>query len=184
MRAGVRLDLLILQATDRPVDLQHSQSNLVILPNPVLAQRSLQLIHADMLFRHVRFDNLSIVNQQAGLALNEAPEVAIRSRQIRNQVVKDKQRKGSRDSAEQRSVRTSHGVLHRIGEQQKEREIERGHLSNLALAAKPNPDQDQQINHAGAQDNLQQNMAAGRKKHLFQLAVTETGAGALLGVLR
>ena len=184
MRIGIRLDLVILQTTDRAVDFQHRQSNLVILPNPMLAQRALQLIHADMLLRHVRFDNLSVVNQQAGFPLNEAPEAAICSRKVGDKIVKKKQRTRSHHPAQQRSVRPSHGILHRIGEEQQKGEIERRHLSNLTLPAEANSDQDQQVNHAGAQDNLKQHVATGRKESLFQLAVTETGAGALFGVLR
>ena len=181
MRIGIRLDLVILQTTDRAVDFQHRQSNLVILPNPMLAQRALQLIHADMLLRHVRFDNLSVVNQQAGFPLNEAPEAAIDSRKIGDKIIKKKQGTRRSDPAQQRSVRPSHGILHRIGEEKEQCEIERSHLSNLALAAKTNPDQNQQIDHAGAQGNLQQHVPTG-KERLFQLAVT--GTGAFFGVLR
>ena len=39
-----------------------------------------EFIHADMFLRHVRFDGLSVVNQQGRLALDELPETAIRAR--------------------------------------------------------------------------------------------------------
>src|SRR5437879_5574158 len=137
-----------------------------------------------MLLRHVRLDNFSIVDEQRRLPLNKTPEAAIGSRHISDKIIKDKQSTRRHHPAQQRSVRPSHGILHGIGEEQQKRKIERSHLSNFALAAETNPDQDQQVNYADTQHNLQQHMATGRKESLFQLAVTETDAGALFGMLR
>jgi len=65
MRLGRRLDLVIFQETDRTIHLKHGQRDIVITGNPMLAHGALQLIHADVLFGHVRADDLSVVNQQA-----------------------------------------------------------------------------------------------------------------------
>ena len=73
-------------------------------------------------------------------------------------------------------------VLHRIGEKKQQREVEGRHLPNFTLAAKPNANQNDEINNPGPQHDLQCNKRARREKHSVQLAVT--GTGALFGVLK
>ena len=43
----------------------------MIVGDAVFAQGAVQFVHADVLFRHVRFDDLSVMDQQAGLSLDE-----------------------------------------------------------------------------------------------------------------
>ncbi len=42
----------------------------MVAADAVLAQSAFQLIHADSLFCHMRGNNLTIVDEQAGLTLN------------------------------------------------------------------------------------------------------------------
>ena len=64
MRVGVWFDLVVLQARDRPINLQHRQRDLVAVVDAVLAQGAMQFIHADVFASHVRFDDRAVVNQQ------------------------------------------------------------------------------------------------------------------------
>jgi len=43
------------------------------------------------------------------------------------------------------------------------REVERGHLADLTLAAQAHPDQHQEVDHSRAQHDLQQHLASGEK---------------------
>src|SRR5258708_31072119 len=74
---GVRFDLVIFQATDGAINFKHGQSHIAALGDTVLAHGTVQFVHADVLSRHVRLHDLSIVNEKAGLALNHAPKGAI-----------------------------------------------------------------------------------------------------------
>ena len=79
---GIRVgfDLVVFHTTDRAVHFQHGQRDVMNVRDAVLAQRALQFVHADVLARHVRFDGLSIMNEQAGLALNHSAETTIACR--------------------------------------------------------------------------------------------------------
>jgi hypothetical protein len=182
VRIGVRLDLIVLQATDGSIDLEHGQSNIATLGNSVLAQRALQFVHADMFFLHVRLNDLSIVNQKAGLTLHYAPEPATGAGKSTDKVVQQQQSGGRHHAPDERGIRAGHGVLHRIRKKKKEREVERRHLPDLTLAAKANTDQHYKIDDSRAQCDLQRNIRTRRKQHSVQLAVT--GTGAAFGVLR
>jgi hypothetical protein len=182
MSVGVRFDLVIFQAADGAIHFKHGQSHIAALCNAVLANGAIQLVHADVLSGHVRCDDLPIVNQQAGFALNDAPKRTIGARKSTHQVIQQQQR-GCRDNtANQRRVRTRHRILHRVGKQEKKREVERGHLPDLALAAEANADQHDKVNDSRAQRDLERNTRARGEQHSVQLAVT--GTGALFGVLR
>ena len=71
-----------------------------------------------MFFRHVRVDHLSIVNEEAGLALNKFPEASIGTGDFGNEAIENQQGTGSDDAAGQRRVRTGHGVLYGVADQQ------------------------------------------------------------------
>jgi hypothetical protein len=77
---GVGIEVIVLQTADRAIHFQHGQRDVVTSGNSMLPQRAMQFIHADVLFRHVRFDDGAIVHEQAGLALNKLSEAAIAAR--------------------------------------------------------------------------------------------------------
>lgn len=87
MSISVRLNLIVFQATDRSIDFQDGESHIAALANSMLAQGALQFVHADMLFFHVRFDDFSVMNQKAGMALHDAPEPATGAGKCANQIV-------------------------------------------------------------------------------------------------
>ena len=82
---GVGIEVVVLQATDRAIHFEHGQRDVMTTGDAMLAQRALQLIHADVLFRHVGFDDLAVVDQQAGLALNKFSEATIAAQKLRRQ---------------------------------------------------------------------------------------------------
>ena len=66
----------------------------MMVANPVLAQCPPELVHADVLLGHVRLDDLPIMDQQAGLPLNEAPKSPVAARHLGNQIIQHQQRTG------------------------------------------------------------------------------------------
>ena len=68
--------------------------------DPVLTHCPLQLIHADMLLRHVWFDYLAIMDQEARLSLYKASEAPVSSGDFSHQIVHEEQSGGSGDAAE------------------------------------------------------------------------------------
>jgi len=135
MRAGIGLDFVVLQATDRAIHFQNGERHLVTAADAMLAQRAIQFVHADVLSRHVRFDGLAIMNEQRGLPLNQAPEAPVSTREIGDKVIQDQQRARRHRSAGQRRVRSGHRILHRVRQQEQQREVEGSHLSDLTLPA-------------------------------------------------
>ena len=53
-----------------------------------------------------------------------------------------------------------HGILYGVREKKQQREVERGHLPDLTLAAETYAEQHQQIDRSRPQHNLQQDVAA------------------------
>src|SRR5689334_7069175 len=100
----------------------------------MLAKGALQLVHADVLLRHMSRDDLAIVNQKAGLALDQFSEAPISTREVGHYVVEQQDSQGGCHSANKRVVRAGHCVLNGVSDQQKQGEVEGGHLSNLAFA--------------------------------------------------
>src|SRR5260370_17931906 len=70
---GVRFDLVIFQATDGAIDFQNSQCDIAALRNAMLAHSPAQFVHADVLSRHMRFHDLSIVNESPALPRPHPP---------------------------------------------------------------------------------------------------------------
>jgi hypothetical protein len=178
----VRLDLVVFQAADRSIDFQHCQSHITALRNAVLANRALQFVHADMFPRHMRFDRLPVVYQKTRLALNHTPETAAGPGKSPDQIIQHQQRGSRHHAPDQRRIRPGHRVLHGVGKKKQQREVERRHLSDLALAAEAYTNQYDQVDHTRAQCDLERNMRTRREEHSVQLAVT--GVGAPFGVLR
>ena len=46
------------------------------------AQCTLQFIHTDMLFSHVRCDDFAVMNQEGGLSLNKFAEAPVETREF------------------------------------------------------------------------------------------------------
>src|SRR5580704_19118130 len=93
--AGGGLDVVILQATDGAVHLEHCQRNILGVSDAMFPQSTLEIIPADVLFRHVGVDDLAVVYQQAGLTLNQFPEAAIDSGKLSDKVIHQQQRGSS-----------------------------------------------------------------------------------------
>jgi hypothetical protein len=83
----------------------------------VFAQGTLAFVHADVLFCHVRFDYLAIVNKQTRLALDELAEPAVRAGNLGDEVVQHELHAGCNHATEQRSIRPGHRILHGIADQ-------------------------------------------------------------------
>jgi hypothetical protein len=64
------IQFIVLQATDRTVHFEHSQSYIAIAVDPVFAQRALEFIHTDSLFGHVLRDDAAFVDEQRRLAFD------------------------------------------------------------------------------------------------------------------
>ena len=170
MRRGRRIQILVLEQADRAVYFKHSQRDITVGCDAMLAQSSLQFIHADVFFRHMGQDQLPVVNEQAGLALNELAKATIAAGEFGDEIVHQQQRQRCHNSASERSVGAGHGVLHRIAKKQQEGQIERSHLANFAFAAEANPDQDNQVDGEGAKKNFAENMDVGRKHRTVAVA--------------
>ena len=82
----------MLQAADRPIAFQHVQDDLIYAADSVFAKCAVQLVHADTLLRHVRFDNLAIVYRQRRLALDRLAETAIQPGKVGQHVIQRQQR--------------------------------------------------------------------------------------------
>src|SRR5437762_8225010 len=95
----------------------------------MLPHGPLQLIHADVLFGHVRADDLSVVNQQARLTLDKLAEAPIGAGEFCDNIIENQQCARGDNTAYQRSVRAGHGVLHCIADEQQQRSEE--HTSEL-----------------------------------------------------
>ena len=135
VRAGILLDLVVLETGDGSIHFEHGQRGLIDGVDSVLAQSALQFIHADVFLRHVGLDGLPVVNQQGGLALDQAAETAVGPGKLGNEVVEDEQGASRNGAARQRGIGPGHCVLYGVGEQEQQRKVERGHLSDLTLAA-------------------------------------------------
>jgi hypothetical protein len=181
MGIRIRFDFVILQETDGAIDFQHGERDVVAGGDPVFSHCPLQFVDADVLLGQVGSDDLAIMNQQAGLALDKFSEAAVAPGNFSHEIVHDQQR-GRRDNASgQGCVRPGHRILHRIADQQQEGKVEGCHLPHFPLSAKANPCQDDDVNHRRANNNFQQHMDAGEHS-AYSPAVT--GTGALLGVLK
>ena len=106
------------------------------------------------------FDDGAIVDEQAGLALDKLSEAAIDARKFSDKIVQHQQRSRRHYAAHERSVRTRHGVLHCVAEQQKEGEIEGRHLPHFALAAQANAREDDDVDRCRPQQNFEDHMRA------------------------
>ncbi len=179
---GVRFDLVVLHATDGAIHFQNGQRDIMHVRDAMFTQGTLQFVHADMLSRHVRLNRLSIVNKKARFTLNYAPEAATGAGESTYHLVQQQQRGSRRNATNERGVRSGHGVLHGIGKQKQQCKIERCHLPDLALAAETHANQHDEVNDAGPQSDLRQDVPTCRKENSVQLAVT--GVGALFGVLK
>src|ERR1035437_9679773 len=87
--ARVLLNLVVLQATDRPIHFEHSQRDLVTAINAVFTQRTMQLIHADVFPGHVGFYDCAVMHQQSGLAFDQSSKALTTARNISNQVIQN-----------------------------------------------------------------------------------------------
>ena len=153
----------------------------MIVADSVFPEGALQLVHTDMFLSHVGLDDRSIVDQQARLPLNKFAKAAVRSRNVRHYVVHQQQGTSRDHAAHQRRVGTRHGILHGVGKEKQQSQIEGRHLSYFALAAQAHANQHHQVDHARAQSDLEQDVPSG-EQGAVQLAVT--GTGAFFGVLR
>ena len=166
MRRGSRFDVVVLQHADGAIDFEHRERRFFVGADAVLTERALQFVHADVLFGHVRFDDLAVVHQQTGLSLNVFSEAAIHARNFGHQVVQDEER-GSCDRASgKRRIWTGHRILHRIRKQEQQREIEWSHLSDFALATDANSDQHEKVDYSSAERDLEKRVRVGRQ-HLW-----------------
>ena len=156
MCIGVGLDLVVFQTTDGAVHLQHGQRDLMVVADAVFSQGALEFIHADMFFRHVRLDDAPVVNQQAGLPLDELAKAAVRSRDISDHIVHQEQCASRDHSAHQRRIGPGHRILHRIGKKQQKSEVEGRHLADFTLAAQAHAEQHDKVDDARPQRDLQQ----------------------------
>lgn len=77
---GRGIDVLVLEEAHGAVDFKNADRDLVIVADAVLAHGALEFVHADVFFGHVGFDDLAVVDEHAGLALNELAEAAIGAR--------------------------------------------------------------------------------------------------------
>jgi len=162
---GIRVgfDFVILQAADRAVDFQDGQSYIAALGNTVLAHCALQFVHTDVLFLQVGLDRFPIVDEKARFALDYVPKGAAGARKRANQIIQQEKRRRGDHTPNQRRVGPGHGILHGIGKEKQQREIEGRHLPHFALATKPHADQDDEVDHRGAQSNLQHDLPARRE---------------------
>lgn len=96
--AGGVGQVVVPHATDRSIDLKHSQGNFLIVGDAVLAQGAVQLVRTCVFLGHVRGDDFAIVDEQCGLALDEAPEAAVEARCFSYKVVHHQESAG-RDHA-------------------------------------------------------------------------------------
>ena len=181
MSVRIWLDFVILQTTDGAIHFQYGQRDVVVGGYAVLAQRTFEFVHADVLLGHVGSDDLPIVNQQTGLALDKFPEAAVPSGNLGDEIVHHQQGGRGDNSSGQGRVWTGHCILHGIANQQQQGEVEGRHLPYFPLSAEANPRQDDDVNHRGAGKNLEQNVGAGDHS-AYSPAVT--GTGAFLGVLK
>jgi hypothetical protein len=101
---GAGVDVFVAQEAHRAIDFKHTDRDLTKVCDAMLANRALQLVHADMLFRHVCGDDSAIVDQHAGLVLNEFFGSGGR-REIGNEVVQRQQHHGCNRAARERLVR-------------------------------------------------------------------------------
>jgi hypothetical protein len=99
----------------------------------------------------VRFDNLAVVDQQAGLSLNIFAEAAIPAGDFGHQIVQDQQRGGGDRASGQRRVGAGHRILHGVRKQQEQGEVERSHLADFPLAADADSDQHEEVDDSGAE---------------------------------
>ena len=67
-----------------------------------------------MLLRHVRRDDLAIVNEQTGLPLYKFAEAPIAAGDLGDQIIHNQKRGCSHDPAGKRGVRAGHRILNRI----------------------------------------------------------------------
>ena len=116
----------------------------------------------------MRGDDLSVVNQQAGLTLDQLAETAVDARKIGDEVVQQQQGSGGNDPSEQGRVRPGHGVLHGVADKEEQGEVKGRHLPDLALAAQPHAQQDDGVDDRRPQGNFDQNMPAGKHRGIIR----------------
>ena len=152
----VFLDIIILENAYCAIYFEHRQGDILDVVDPMFAEGAHQLVEREMLLRQMRSNQRSIVDQQCGLALDHAPEMAVKPGDLGQKIVQRKQHQRGDDSAEQGIVGPGHGVLHRVAQQQQKREIEGSHLPDFALPGEPDPNQHQNVNHRCPQNDLKQ----------------------------
>lgn len=62
VRVRVRLDFVVLQTRNGSVYFQNGERRLFEATDPMLPQRPMQLVHADVLPSHVGFDHLAVMD--------------------------------------------------------------------------------------------------------------------------
>ena len=156
------LYLLVLEHADGAIHFQHGQGDFFIGRDSMFAHGALERVHADMLPRQVRGDHLAVVDQQAGLSLDDFAKTAIGPGNFRHEIVEDQEGDRRHGSARQRGVGTGHGVLDGVRKKQQKGEVKRRHLADFSLAADPNSDQYQSVDRHRSPDDFQQRMQAWR----------------------
>ena len=124
----------------------------------MLAESPVQLVHGYVFLGHVRGNHLTVVDQQAGRSLDQLAELAIHAGNFSQNVIQDEQNHSRHNAAHQGSVGPGHRVLHRVAQQQKQRQVKGRHLADFAFAREPDPQQDQYVDDGGAQDDFKRSM--------------------------
>ena len=87
MRVRVLLNFVVLQTADRAIDFQHGKRNLVTATDAMFPNSAVQFVHAHVLARHVRLNELSIMDQERGLAFDQSPPPPVATRNLGDQIV-------------------------------------------------------------------------------------------------
>jgi hypothetical protein len=122
----------------------------------VLAERALEFVHADVLLGHVRLDDLAVMHEETGLSLDVFSKTTVATGKLGDQIIKDQQSRGGDGATGERGVGAGHGVLHRVRNQQEQREIEGGHLADFTLAADADSDKHEEVDDSGAERDLEE----------------------------
>ena len=119
----------------------------------MLADRHHYQLFIQTLAAQMLFDELAVVDQQRGRAFKCPPQQWQPLPRLRKAIVEDDQHRRCDEPAGHRGVGPHHGILHGVGDEQDDHEIERRHLAQLALARETQPDQNSRVYDNGAGDD-------------------------------
>src|SRR5205823_12539497 len=120
----------------------------------VLPDRRFDLLGGETLVPQPVWHERAILHEERRTALQQSLTEGGQTQQADDHEVHHEEHERRREATRQRNVGTDHRVLHGVRDQQDHHQVAGAHLTQLALAEQPEPEQDRQVDDRRADRDL------------------------------